>query len=104
MTNKAILAVVVAALIVAVVAATSLAAGARPGGTQSISCDQKYHAFGIREAFRAKYHSVEDPFRYVDCEVARCHRLYAKNAFRFRACVGIVGRMVDPYADDPVPW
>ncbi len=39
-----------------------------------------------------------DPFKYVDCRIARCHRVYAAVALQFNTCVGAVGRDVDPQA------
>jgi hypothetical protein len=39
-----------------------------------------------------------DPFRYVDCRIARCHRVYAADASQFNTCVGVVGLDVDPHA------
>lgn len=39
-----------------------------------------------------------DPFKYVDCRIARCHRVYAAVALQFNTCVGAVGLDVDPQA------
>jgi len=39
-----------------------------------------------------------DPFKYVDCKIARCHRVYAADALQFNTCVGAVGLAVDPQA------
>jgi hypothetical protein len=39
-----------------------------------------------------------DPYKYVDCKIARCHRVYAADALQFNACVGVVGLDVDPHA------
>src|SRR2546426_2163660 len=39
-----------------------------------------------------------DPFKYVDCKIARCHRVYAADALQFNTCVGVVGLDVDPQA------
>lgn len=41
---------------------------------------------------------ADDPFKYVDCQIARCHRVYATNASRFEACVAAVGNDVAPYS------
>ena len=39
-----------------------------------------------------------DPFKYVDCKIARCHRVYAADALQFNTCVDAVGSAVDPQA------
>ena len=39
-----------------------------------------------------------DPFKYVDCKIARCHRVHAADALQFNTCVGAVGLAVDPQA------